>query len=81
MPEPAPQVTDDAIPGALSVAYWVVATLLYAGLGSQLPQAAFLGFWQCIPFLLLAHWLRPRVLGFFVRPWFVGALERVRGRQ
>jgi hypothetical protein len=52
------------------VAYWVAAVLLYAALGTQLPQAVFLGFWQSIPYVLVLHWLRPRVLG---------AIPRTRG--
>lgn len=55
------------IPGSWSVAYWVVAVLVYAALGTQLPQAVFLGFWQSIPYVLVFHWLRPRVLGAFAR--------------
>lgn len=58
------------IPGSWSVAYWVAAVLLYAALGTQLPQAVFLGFWQSIPYVLVLHWLRPRVLG---------AIPRTRG--
>jgi hypothetical protein len=49
------------------VAYWVAAVLLYAALGTQLPQAVFLGFWQSIPYVLVLHWLRPRVLGALAR--------------
>jgi hypothetical protein len=49
--------------GARSVAFWVGAVLLYAGVGSQLPQAVFLGFWQSIPYLLLVHWVHGRLFG------------------
>jgi hypothetical protein len=49
--------------GARSVAFWITAVLLYAGVGSQLPQAVFLGFWQSIPYLFLATWLHGRLLG------------------
>jgi hypothetical protein len=48
--------------GAWSVAYWVVAVLLYAGLGVLYPPAAMLGFWQSALFVLLAHLARPRVM-------------------
>jgi hypothetical protein len=49
--------------GARSVGFWIAAVLLYALVGSQLPQAVFLGFWQSIPYLLLVHWLHGRIFG------------------
>jgi len=68
MPTPSPRgAAAPRIPGAWSVAYWVAAVLVYAGLGTQLPQAVFLGFWQCTPYLLFFHWLRPRLLGAMAR--------------
>jgi hypothetical protein len=47
--------------GARSAAFWIAAVLLYAGVGSLLPQAVFLGFWQAIPYLLLVTWLHGRL--------------------
>jgi hypothetical protein len=58
MPEPA-----RARARRHSVAYWVTAVLLYALVAVLYPPAALLGFWQSIPYLLVAHLLRPRVLG------------------
>lgn len=66
-PHPTGAPAGPRIPGSWSVAYWVAAVLLYAALGTQLPQAVFLGFWQSIPYVLVLHWLRPRVLGALAR--------------
>jgi|GEM_PF-6192226 len=60
MPEPA-----RAQARRHSVAYWVTAVLLYALVAVLYPPAALLGFWQCTPYLLAAHLLRPRILGLF----------------
>lgn len=55
------------IPGPLSVGYWVAAVIVYGLIGTRLPQAVFLGFWQSIPYVLVLHWARPRVLGAVLR--------------
>ena len=45
-----------------AVAYWAGAVLLYAGLGVFFQPFFLLGFWESMPFLLLATWLAGRLL-------------------
>lgn len=48
-----------------AVAYWVGAVLLYAALGVFFQPFFLLGFWESMPFLLLATWIASRL---FPRP-------------
>jgi hypothetical protein len=45
------------------VAYWTTAVLAYAGLGVFAQPIFLLGFWQSLPFVLVATWLAGRLLG------------------
>lgn len=47
--------------GRWAVAYWAGAILLYAGLGALFQPFFLLGFWESVPFLLLATWLASRL--------------------
>jgi len=44
-----------------AVAYWAGAILLYAGLGAFFQPFFLLGFWESMPFLLLATWVASRL--------------------
>jgi hypothetical protein len=46
-----------------AVAYWTAALLLYAILGAFFQPWFLLGFWQSLPFVLVATWLAGRLLG------------------
>lgn len=62
---PAPPPRPAVVRPRAAVAYWVGAVLLYAGLGVFYQPFFLLGFWESIPFLLLATWLAGRL---FPRP-------------
>jgi hypothetical protein len=47
----------------LAVAYWTAAVLGYAVLGAFFPPWFLLGFWESLPFVLVATWLAGRLLG------------------
>lgn len=59
---PGSEPTTPARPRPGSVVYWVACVLLYAGAAALYPPVALLGFWQSIPFVLVAHIARPHVL-------------------
>jgi len=58
VPRVPPTIRDRA-----AVAYWSVALLVYALLGAFFPPFFMLGFWESLPFVLLATWLAGRLLG------------------
>jgi hypothetical protein len=58
--EPTPSPA--AARGRWAVAYWTAAILVYAMLGVFFQPFFLLGFWECIPFLLLATWLAGRLI-------------------
>ena len=63
MREPPP--TPAAARRRWAVAYWVGSVLLYAALGVFFQPFFLLGFWESMPFLLLATWIASRL---FPRP-------------
>jgi hypothetical protein len=60
VPEPAAASPPSA--GRRAVIFWVVAVLLYAGLGVVYPPLFLLGFWESLPFLVVVTWLAGRLL-------------------
>lgn len=63
VPEPSPRPAP--VRARRAVAYWVLAVLLYAGLGALYPPLFLLGFWESIPALLLVTAVAARL---FPRP-------------
>jgi len=59
VPEPA---APSPSAGRRAVIFWVVAVLLYAGLGAVYPPLFLLGFWESLPFLVVVTWLAGRLL-------------------
>ena len=60
---PRPLATRPATRDRPAVAYWTAAVLAYALLGAFFPPFFLLGFWESLPFVLLATWLAWRLLG------------------
>jgi hypothetical protein len=60
---PEPHARSSAAAGRWAVAYWTAAVLVYALVGAFFQPFFLLGFWESIPFLLLATWLAGRLFG------------------
>jgi hypothetical protein len=60
---PRPPATTSARRDRWAVAYWTAALLAYAILGAFFPPYLLLGFWESLPFVLLATLLAGRLLG------------------
>ena len=51
-----------------AVAYWTTVVLVYAVLGAFYQPFFLLGFWESVPFLLVATWLAGRLFPRTVPP-------------
>jgi hypothetical protein len=63
-PPPTP-ASEPRRSGRATIAYWLVAGVIYAALGAAYPPAFLLGFWESLIFVFAATALAPKVLGRF----------------